>query len=67
MSVTADLLASLGVITHGTTRMRSVLDEGHIVRADDRREAIRRVTELRTKAQEMFDWLSEVRFEDLVH
>ena len=67
MSVTADLLASLDVITHETTRMQTVLDEGHIVRVDDRREAIRRVTEIRTKAQEMFDWLSEVRLEDPVH
>ena len=67
MTVTADLLASLDVITHETTRMQTVLDEGRIVRADDRREAVRRVTELRTKAQELFDWLSEVRFEDAVH
>ena len=67
MSVTADLLVSLDVITHEMTRMQTVLDEGHIVHADDRREAIRRVTELRAKAQEMFDWLSEMRFEDPVH
>ena len=67
MSVTADLLASLDVITHETTRMQTVLNEGHIVRTDDRREAIRRVTELRSKAQEMLDWLSEVRFEDPIH
>ena len=67
MSVTADLLASLDVITPETTRMQTVLDEGPIVRADDRREAIRRVTELRTKAQELFDWLNEVRFEGRVH
>ena len=46
--------------------MSTVLDEGHFVRAEDRREATRRVTELRSKAQEMLDWLSEVRLEDPV-
>ena len=66
MSVTADLLASLEVIGHETTLMLTTLDTADVRRPEDRREVKRRVAELRTKAQELFDWLAEARLEEAV-
>ncbi len=67
MSATADLLASLDVIAHETSLMLNALDVADVRRQEDRREAKRRVLEIRAKAQELFDWLSEVRLEDSVN
>jgi hypothetical protein len=63
MSATADLLASLDVISHETTLMLSAIDQAHAARPDDRREVKRRALELRRQAQELFDFLSEVPLE----
>lgn len=64
MTPTAALLASLEVITHETTRMLAVLGDRGLP-PNDQREATRRAYELRTRAQEFCDWLTEVRPEDL--
>lgn len=66
MTLTAELLASLDVVFQETTTMLRALDE----RADvidsnaDRREAKRRVFEIRGKTQELFEWLSNARLEE---
>jgi hypothetical protein len=58
---TAALLASLDVISHETTRMLAVLDD--VSATSDRREAKRRVLEIRANAHELIEWLSEVGIE----
>lgn len=62
MTATAALLASLESITYETVQMLAVLDDE--APSSDRREAKRRVLEIRAKAQELFDWLSEARLEE---
>ena len=64
MTVSAALLASLDVISHETTIMEAVLDDATGLPASERREAKRRVLEIRGLAQELFTWLSEVRLEE---
>ena len=65
MTTSAALLSSLEAITHETTQMLSVLDDDAAkLSANDRREAKRRVIEIRTKAQELFEWISEARLEE---
>jgi hypothetical protein len=65
MSATAELLASLDVISHETTRMLSVLDESESkLSRSDRREARRFVVQIRRKAQVLSDWISEARLEE---
>lgn len=61
MTRTAELLASLDVIAHETTRMLTTLED--MPATSDRREAKRRVLEIRGLTQEFFDWLAEVRLE----
>jgi hypothetical protein len=63
MSATADLLASLDVITHEATIMLRAA-ESYEVSPADRRELKRRVLAIRGQAQEIFDWLSESRLEE---
>ena len=67
MAATPALLSSLDVIAHETTLMLDVLDRERIsiVNADDRREVKRRVLEIRGKAQELFEWLSAARLDEL--
>jgi hypothetical protein len=62
MTATAALLQSLDVITAETTTMLSVLDEADMT--PDRREAKRRVIEIRGRAQELFEWLAAVGLEE---
>ena len=62
MSATADLLQSLDVITAETVTMLTALDESKMT--SDRREAKRRVLEIKGKAQELFDWLNAVGLEE---
>lgn len=65
MTATAQLLTSLDSIVHETTLMLSALDgTERQLSAPDRREAKRRVLEIRARAQELFEWLSEARLED---
>jgi hypothetical protein len=64
MRVTAALLASLEAVSHETTRMLTTLDTADVRHPDHHRETKRRVTELRTKVQELFDWLAEARLEE---
>lgn len=65
MTPTAAMLASLDVISVETTRMLDTLEVSRgIIPTSDFGEAKRRVLEIRGKAQELFDWLSEVRFEE---
>jgi hypothetical protein len=61
MIATTALLVSLDVITAETTTMLSALDDA--TASPDRREAKRRVLEIRGLAQELFDWLGEVGLE----
>ena len=61
MTATAALLASLDVITAETTTMLTALDRA--AASPDRREAKRRVLEIRGLAQELFDWLGEAGLE----
>ena len=59
-TITASLLSSLDVIAHETTSMLNALDrQRETIPEEDRREAKRRVLELRAKAQELFDWIGE--------
>jgi hypothetical protein len=62
MTATASLLASLDVITSETTTMLAALDDASMT--TDRREAKRRVMEIRARAQELFDWVAEVGLEE---
>jgi hypothetical protein len=66
MTLTAELLASLDTVFHETTTMLRALDErGTAIDSDsDRREAKRRVFEIRGKTQELFEWLSNARLEE---
>jgi hypothetical protein len=65
MTPTAALLASLEAIFHEMTSMLMVLDEAEsILPASERREAKRRVLEMRGKTQELLEWLSEARLEE---
>jgi hypothetical protein len=61
MTATAALLASLDVITAETTTMLTALDDA--TASPDRREAKRRVLEIKALSQELFEWLSEVELE----
>lgn len=63
MTVTAQLLISLELISHETTSMLDRLDKAAGLPADDRREAKRQVLAIRMGAQELFDWLSAARLE----
>lgn len=60
---TAPLLAGLDSLAHETTRMLAILDESQGI-ASDRREVKRRVMEIRERAHELIEWLSEVRMEE---
>lgn len=62
MSATVALLSSLEAITYETVQMLAVLEDEE--QTSDRREAKRRVLEIRAKAQELLDWLAEVRLEE---
>ena len=62
MFATATLLSSLNAITAETVTMLTVLDEAKMT--SDRREAKRRVLEIKGKAQELFEWLSAVGLEE---
>ena len=65
MPATATLLQSLDVITADAVTMLTALDEAESVMSpSDRREAKRRVLEIRGKAQELFDWLNAVGLEE---
>ena len=65
MTRTAALLASLEAIAYETTVMLAALDAAESLPSpSDRREAKRRVLEIRGRAQELFDWLSEARLEE---
>ena len=56
MTATAALLSSLDTITAETVTMFSVLDDAEsVLSPSDRREAKRRVLEIRTKAHELFN------------
>jgi hypothetical protein len=67
MAATPALLSSLDTIAYETTLMLDVLDRERatIPSAEDRREVKRRVMELRGKAQELFEWLSTTKLEEL--
>jgi hypothetical protein len=62
MTETAVLLQSLDVISAETVTMLTTLDESE--GTPDRREAKRRVLEIKAMAQELFDWLSAVGLEE---
>jgi hypothetical protein len=62
VTATAALLVSLDVITAETAVMLSALDDVSSTR--DRREAKRRVLEIRGLSQELFEWLSAVGLEE---
>lgn len=58
----AELLAALDSVSHETTVAVNVLDQDEgTLEASDRREAKRRILEIRARAQELFDWLSAIR------
>jgi hypothetical protein len=64
MTASAALLRSLDAISAETTAMLDVLDSPRgDVPDDSRREAKRRVLEIRARTQELFDWISEARLE----
>jgi hypothetical protein len=65
MSATAVLLESLDVISAETVTMLAELDAAQLT--PDRREAKRRVLEIKGKAQELFDWLTAVGLEETRH
>jgi hypothetical protein len=62
MSATTALIQSLDIITAETVTMLAALHEAQMT--PDRREAKRRVLQIRTDAQELFDWLSAVGLEE---
>lgn len=64
MTATAKILASLETIYFETVQMLTAVDEAQQAPPTDRREAKRRVLEIRSKAQELSDWLSEVWLEE---
>jgi hypothetical protein len=64
MSASAALLASLETIAHETTLMADILDDAEGLPASERREAKRRVMDIRARAQELFEWVSEARLEE---
>jgi hypothetical protein len=65
MTATAALLASLDAISLETRNMLATLDDAEAALSPaDRREAKRRVYEIRGKTQELFDWLSEAKLEE---
>jgi hypothetical protein len=61
-SATARLLASLDSISAETVQILDALESPGIDPAD-RREAKRRVLEIRARAHELIEWLSEARLE----
>jgi hypothetical protein len=62
MSAIARLLSSLDAITHETTIMLTTAEEPSLS-SEDRRELKRRVFAIRGQAQELLNWLSELRAE----
>lgn len=64
MTATAQILARLETITFESQRIVEVIDEAMLPSPSDRHEAKRRVLEIQAKAQEVFDWFSEMRLED---
>lgn len=64
MTATASLLRSLDAISHETTLMVGVLDDVEGLPANERREARRKVLQMRAIAHELFDWLSAARLEE---
>ena len=64
MTASAALLASLDVISHETTIMEVTLDDAEGLPPGERHEAKRRVMEIRARAQELFEWISEARLEE---
>jgi hypothetical protein len=62
MSATAALLQSLYVISAETVTMLTDLDAAKLT--PDRREAKRRVLEIKGLAHELFDWLNAVGLEE---
>jgi hypothetical protein len=65
MLASARLLACLDAISSETAQMLNVLDESaSAIAASELREAKRRVLEIRAKTQELFEWISEPRWED---
>jgi hypothetical protein len=64
MTTTARLLASLETITNEARAMLADLDDASGLPSGDRREAKRRVLEIRARTQELFEWLSEARLEE---
>jgi hypothetical protein len=64
MTASAALLSSLDVISHETTLMEIALDDAEALPASERREAKRRVMEIRARAQELFEWISAARLEE---
>ncbi|MEA2345188.1 MAG: hypothetical protein QOF63_3357 [Thermoanaerobaculia bacterium] len=62
MTATATMLQSLDVISAETVTMLAELDTAKLT--PDRREAKRRVLEIKANAQELFDWLTAVGLEE---
>lgn len=64
-SATGEILSDLEEIVQRTTHILSVLERSRRwMSTEDHRDVRRRTLELRTKAQELFDTLSEVRLEE---
>ncbi|HYI08519.1 MAG TPA: hypothetical protein VEK57_05585 [Thermoanaerobaculia bacterium] len=67
-TATSELLASLDTITFEAMEMLAVLDDAEGLPSNsDRREAKRRILEIRARAQELFEWLTEAKLEDARH
>ena len=64
MTTSAALLASLDLISHETTMMVIALDVAAGLPESERREARRRVLEIRARTQELLEWVSEARIEE---
>lgn len=64
MTVTAELLASLDVISLETTNMFRAIDGDRAIAAEDRREVKRRILEIRSEVHELSAWLSAMRLEE---
>lgn len=62
MSPVPVLLRSLDAITAETVSMLSALED--VPASADRREAKRRILEIRGKAQELFEWLAAVGLDE---
>jgi hypothetical protein len=64
MTTTAALLANLDAVLHETLLMRTTLDAADGLPQENVREVRRRVEEIRMRAQELFDLLSNVWLEE---